>query len=193
MKGFDNLFRIFLVVITLSGILGYANATVEGGWTLYGVVYNGQTCQPISGAHVFSTTYSSSPNVTNSHGNYTLKLGAGSQSITVNASGFSSVHYTTPYQTTGALIHNFAVGPQTAANCSFAKISTPGENTTSPGQTVATTAATTSISTGPTPTQVSSSNNNLIIAGVIVVIIIIVIVVVAYYSSSKKKTHHHAS
>ncbi len=194
MKGFNNLFRVLLIVITMSSILGYASATVEGGWTLYGVVYNGQTCQPIQGAHISSTTYSSAPNVTNANGNYTIKLGVGSQKIVVNATGYASVEYTTPYQSTGALVHNFGLGPATAVNCSFAKVATPGENTTSPGQTVATSVATTSIATSVTaPSSPSSSSSDLIIAGIIIVIIIIIIVVVAYYSSSKKKhqQHHH--
>ncbi len=188
----DSRFMKFagLAIATMAILTQYSGAIIVHEWHLYGTVISASTCAPIAGAKISSPFNNNAYNISSASGNYLITLGEGSWTITASDNGYVSGNYTTPYESTGALQHNFALITLggSVGNCLTGK-----SNVTVINNNATTTPTTTPTnSTSPSGQTASSGGNNtglIIAAGVIIVV---VIGAAAYaLTRPKKPVHHH--
>lgn len=174
-------------MIALIMISQYAGAF----WVLYGNVIDGSTCLPLQGVNVSSPFNGNGYNVSNSGGNYSLTLGAGSWNVTASKAGYATVTYETPQGSSVNYEHNFILtkpGGKIGGCVSGANATTSIVPITAvPTTTVPTTTA------QATPVMGGQSDTNALLLGIALLIILLV---VGYYYMKRQKPKpqaaHHA-
>lgn len=182
------LFSVAFLAIAMMP-LSYGKGVSE--WALYGNVINGNTCNPIAGAVVSSIYNGNASNITNSNGDYLLRLGYGNWTITVSKAGYGSITFNTPYETGGAyLFDTYLLTTGTSAvNCTA---SLSAKNSTVPS-----TAPTSVSSTSPTTTvssAQSASASSMNVPANLAVVLIIAVIIIAFLvgRSTGSKDRQHA-
>ena len=188
-----------LLLVSMLGIIPMAQMSSAAGlgWVLYGKVVDGGTCQPLVGAIVSSPYNSNASVATNASGDYRLTLGTGAWNVTFAYTGYTSIKYSAPYETSGAFLYNASLlkpGETAATNCNTGPQKSPGYNatttavttTTGPTSTISTPGSSTTVSSTGGVTPPAAANYTAYYVGAVIVIVI-VIVAVALLTRKKGK------
>ncbi|MGC8572012.1 MAG: hypothetical protein ACP5LH_01900 [Candidatus Micrarchaeia archaeon] len=197
-----NTLSVFLLIVLLSIILIQVGFSAGLGWVLNGKIISAATCLPIKNATIISAYNNNASNLSSSSGTYSLILGTGNWTVYVRANGYYTLSYNTPYITSGALQHSFALLPlnNTSSSCwinitniTGPSISTTPSNNVPPGSIpVLPKQNTTPVTSNQTSVKPTTSNNlNLI--EIIVIIIIVIIIIAAFIIKRRGKNNEAES
>lgn len=194
----NNAKYLMLLSISMAVLMQFSSAAGLG-WVLNGTIVDAGTCTAIAGANVSSPYNGNAYNISNSNGEYRLVLGTGNWTVTVSATGYSTSHFDTPYETSGGLTYNFPMlkpGETAAPNCSYFHNQETTISTTSSTTTTTTTIYT---NTSTTSTAVNTSNNSSTppngsssTRAIALVVVVIIVIAIAYYlvTASRKGKQH---